>query len=461
MTVGAPSGMRTIADRLADVVNVKDYGAKGDWNASTHTGTDDTAAFVAAIAAAATIGRIYVPNGVYKISDELSLPSGITIEGASTGYAAGKSRIYQATAGKAVFLIGEQRWGIKISDLWLSGTDVFGTYAAGSYGIKMQGGYPNSSFRMMFSNLLFTGFERGISAVSLVGEWQIDSILVQRCTFNENKYGIWLQSQNADYWRIDASVFMGAFGGDGVRIARGGNIHMTGTYGGGDVRGRFVAITGPADGILLESCQAESVREFLTYDGTAPTDYLHPLVLIGNIADGPVYLRQSVTYVGVGNNYAFDVNATGPDVRIFSYGEVFARGKNYVLANTSRVVDRSGIDARGTPVSLRAITVAQRVEPTYGPSISINAEHGTEFVISATDRNEFAVASPSNPARGQRITIRIRNTTTRLLGGITWPGNFKMAPWTQPGPGQSRAIDLQYDGTNWVEVSRTPADVPN
>ncbi len=453
---------RLLKDRFADVVNVKDYGTKGDWNTSTHTGTDDTAAFNAALAVAgSTTGRVYIPPGVYKLSDEIELPSGIVIEGASTGYNAGKTRIYQATAGKAAFVIGEGRWGITIRDLWLSGTDIFGTYAAGSYGIKIQGANPNSSYRMFFSNLQFTGWERAISAVSLAREWQIDGVLVQRCTFNENKFGIWLESQNADYWRIDASVIMGAFGGDGVRIAKGGNIHMTGTYGGGDVTGRFVAITGPIDGVLLESCQAESVAEFLAYDASAPDDFSHPLVLIGNMVDGPVFLRRNITYVGMGNTYNAPVNATGADVRIFSYGDVVVAGGGFVLSNNSRVVERSGVSAGGVPVAAKIVSVGERVALRYGPSIPVDASKGTEFVVTAADAAAFAIGSPTNATTGQRITIRVRNTSAGALGPVSWGRAYKLAGWTQPAAGTSRAIDFQFDGANWIEVSRAPADVPN
>lgn len=50
---------RDVRDRLADIINVKDYGAVGDGT------TDDTAAFVAA---GATGHPVYVPGGEYKLS---------------------------------------------------------------------------------------------------------------------------------------------------------------------------------------------------------------------------------------------------------------------------------------------------------------------------------------------------------------------------------------------------------
>ena len=73
---------RTLANRFADVVNVKDFGAKGDGV------TDDTAACQAAI----NTGReVYIPSGTYKITTALNVPTGSTVRGqnpASTAIAA-------------------------------------------------------------------------------------------------------------------------------------------------------------------------------------------------------------------------------------------------------------------------------------------------------------------------------------------------------------------------------------
>lgn len=71
---------RTQHDFNADFISVKDCGAVGDWNSTTQTGTDDTAAFQAAINALGATYRnggkrvIYIPRGNYKITS-LTIPS--------------------------------------------------------------------------------------------------------------------------------------------------------------------------------------------------------------------------------------------------------------------------------------------------------------------------------------------------------------------------------------------------
>jgi hypothetical protein len=65
-------------NRMIDgsVVNVKDYGAVGDYNIATATGTDDTTAVQAAIA---TGKSVYFPKGVYYLTSSLNVSSNTPI----------------------------------------------------------------------------------------------------------------------------------------------------------------------------------------------------------------------------------------------------------------------------------------------------------------------------------------------------------------------------------------------
>jgi hypothetical protein len=72
---------RTLANRFADVFNVKDFGAVGDYNPSTGIGADDTAAIQTALdsAAASPHGAgIYFPRGIYKITNTIQVKSNYT-----------------------------------------------------------------------------------------------------------------------------------------------------------------------------------------------------------------------------------------------------------------------------------------------------------------------------------------------------------------------------------------------
>ena len=66
--------MRTLAERFSDVINVKDFGAKGDGV------TDDTTAIQAAFQAAYDRGgaTVFAPEGIYKLTNHLFLGSNTT-----------------------------------------------------------------------------------------------------------------------------------------------------------------------------------------------------------------------------------------------------------------------------------------------------------------------------------------------------------------------------------------------
>jgi hypothetical protein len=98
---------------------------------------------------------------------------------------------------------------------------------------------------------------------------------------------------------------------------------------------------------------------------------------------------------------------------------------------------------------------------TYSASMTPDASLGNIFEISANNGVAFTINAPSNPTTNQRITFTLRNISGGALGAATWDVIFKMSAWTNPANANSRSIDFIYNGTNWVEASRTTADVPN
>jgi hypothetical protein len=82
VTATGTTTSRTLANRFADILNVKDFGAVGDGT------TDDTAAIQAAITSAQTSGGriVFLPNGSYKITSELLISnSGVYLQGEGAG----------------------------------------------------------------------------------------------------------------------------------------------------------------------------------------------------------------------------------------------------------------------------------------------------------------------------------------------------------------------------------------
>lgn len=98
----------------------------------------------------------------------------------------------------------------------------------------------------------------------------------------------------------------------------------------------------------------------------------------------------------------------------------------------------------------------------YAAAMTPDITSTNEFTITPTNAVAFTInVSTQAGLYGQVITFTIRNTTGGALGVATWAAGYKLSAWVQPLATFSRSISFRYDGTNWVEINRTPADVPN
>ena len=91
----------------------------------------------------------------------------------------------------------------------------------------------------------------------------------------------------------------------------------------------------------------------------------------------------------------------------------------------------------------------------------INNGSYQSFTLQIPDGTAFSIANPTYVYDGQIITINVCNFHSSALGAVTFGALYKLAAWTSPATGQNRSITFLCDGTNFVEISRTTADVPN
>lgn len=96
----------------------------------------------------------------------------------------------------------------------------------------------------------------------------------------------------------------------------------------------------------------------------------------------------------------------------------------------------------------------------FSTPVAINANSGTYFFFTPT-AGAYTVQNPTNATTGQLITLIVKNTSGGALGAATWDTAYKLSAWTNPANGFQRSISFVYTGATWVEVSRTPSDVPN
>ena len=98
---------RSLQQKLDDIINIRDFGAKGDY--SNGIGTDDTAAIQRAIDQTylqaenknteASAKKIFFPAGIYKITGILNIPTNASLVGEGKD----KTVIYQDSDGTSIF----------------------------------------------------------------------------------------------------------------------------------------------------------------------------------------------------------------------------------------------------------------------------------------------------------------------------------------------------------------------
>jgi hypothetical protein len=199
----------------------------------------------------------------------------------------------------------------------------------------------------------------------------------------------------------------------------------------------------------------------------------------------PMLIERKTGNVGFG----LTTNAPGASYVFKSVSTGFYQGVFESLGNTSYLILRtsagSGEDAGvrnvagdvsfWVPTQGDALTVSKtnrrvsigqsfvqkRVAQSYSASMALNTALGNWFTITVTNGTAFTMAAPVNVADGQQITITFFNTSGGAMGTITWNSAFKLAAWTNPANGFNRSITFAYDGSQWIETSRTSTDIPN
>jgi hypothetical protein len=124
-----------------------------------------------------------------------------------------------------------------------------------------------------------------------------------------------------------------------------------------------------------------------------------------------------------------------------------------------------GIITNGTTQFSARTTGVLTVVP-YSAAPVIDSSLGNDFVMTITDGVALVVAAPTNPpAAGQcqDITFTVKNASGGAHGALTWNAVFKTqaTAFSAVANGSSRTVFFRWDGTNWVELVRTAADVAN
>ena len=101
-------------------------------------------------------------------------------------------------------------------------------------------------------------------------------------------------------------------------------------------------------------------------------------------------------------------------------------------------------------------TVAVSAAGTY----SFRPALGSTVTIDVQTPDAFTIAAPANPINGQLLEITVANNSGGVMGAITWDAVFRLAgAFVNPADTMMRTISFRFDGSAWVEHSRTAADL--
>jgi hypothetical protein len=457
-------------------ISVKDFGGVGDGIA------DDTIPLQDAIAAGLSAKLPVLIDGHYLFTSQLTLPTGVMLKGtnnvsdATPGVYA-PSTLIKDFNGSGVVLSGD--------DTALENLQVYNLSGNTGDNIVMSGSRTRAS-RVTSTNAGQDGFRVG----SDVGGANANLWYIENCmSFNNGRHGLYI------------------------------NDALAPTDAGGGVCNGFDARANNGDGVNCDNCTWNTftgvVSQFNDGYGFRLTAGARSITVVGgdleaNVLGQGILEANSFTHVIIGQFYAS--NATWVDNSGLSERNVLIQYRNNAAVvsygTQLSVVDpnlggapqinffsdtaethSAYISAQQTGVSggqlnIRtkrdggvlsaavAIDSLQRTKPqaafleklpvlTYGATVNTDASLGNQFQLSVNDGVAFAIAAPTNAAEGQVATYVIRNISGGVMGAVTWNAIFKLAAWVNPANGFSRSITFRYDGANWIEISRTPSDVPN
>lgn len=318
-------------------------------------------------------GTLKFPDGDYIVGttdgntrdpnyQALTVPSGITIEGASSNISVPTTtlpisrtatRIRLRNDNQAIFRIGGCTNQVTVRNIELLGNVGLAGEAprnsTGTYGIEAMGKWainpatnqhtPNSSQIFRFENITFQSFDRAIFAHNANDQnckaqeqacfqWQFDYVKVDHALFNNNKTGIWIDTYNTD-WKITNSFLSYTASnapGDGIRIQKAGSVLIEQTFGGGydygaGMGGTFINLDTIGTLTVIGSGSERSRRSLYTNPAGSISSLM--ITVIGSVFGDPVELSGRLNYISSGNFYLAKTLKADPNVIITSTGDRF------------------------------------------------------------------------------------------------------------------------------------------
>jgi len=334
-------------------------------------------------------GTLRFPDGDYIVGTTdgntrdpnfqgITLPSGITLEGASANlsipttnmpFRTSATRIRLRNNNQAIFRIGGCTNAVAFRNMELLGNtalsgltgepprDQTGNYAiegVGKWAIDPRNGVhsPNQSQIFRIENVTFQNFDRAVYVHNAndrscnpkdqaCDQWQFDFVLIDHGFFVNNKTGVWIDTYNTD-WKISNSVFLYTSHnapGDGIHVQKAGSMLIEQTFGGGydyasNIGGTFINIDTIGTLTVISSASERGQRSIYFNPAGSTTSVM--ITVVGSVFGDKIDLNGRLNYISTGNFYGARTVRADPAVNITSTGDRFCYD---VLVLPGRCVD--------------------------------------------------------------------------------------------------------------------------
>jgi hypothetical protein len=496
---GAVTSGYTVQDKFAQTVSVKDFGAVGNGIA------DDTAEIQAAIDAFSGGGVVYLSKGTYRVTAQIVVKDYVTLRGegyatengTGAGFRGPTCILRDFTGANATVALNGNGSGIDMIDVDgdSKGTgdqvQFWGSRAQiGSVSTRNSGGDGVRIGKTEVGPTSINGNFWKISYLVTCGNAANGLRVDSTNSTTEASYPLGVANAQVGYAElIDAR----SNGEDGVQVGNSGdnvfaNIGSQFNAGCG-IRFKTDGVnSGPRCNTVLSNDCEDNVGNDIQIDAASVPAFAPGLYnriwgnrsaavnprIVDNSTGSSIYRWSDAAGQYTWNSRLAVANFDPAKTVVYDYfqlGENVAGTRAYVEAGTTSggiwelYTKRDGNTiALALSVNSRGILVQHRnYNPqSVQPNVPINVAAGTLVNIDVTSPSAFTINSPTNDgANGQQLTISVKNTSGGAMGTITFGGEYKLSAWTNPANGFSRSISFFYDGTNWIEFSRTTADVPN
>lgn len=476
------------------------------WGAPVNgTDTDSTA-----VAAAVATGRpIRLTQGTWGFSvPATSATSGVHIRGDGPGSTTVKA--LAGFTGSALFILGNKSTTTVTTNMQMEGMTLDSNSQAVT-GLEIYGLRDGSGF----DSLYVTGLDSVpgiISGQAGAGAGSATGRMNEGVQFRNVHVITFGDMQGTEFWRLDGLFESQLIGCKALGSSAADTFNSTGFRVGHYSEARGVALigcsagnmagaTGGNVGIRYGEWSRESWDEFTTYENikgigayhhgsntsgsvlpfltktrhprvfnSATAGILDPVISIGDsqyVEAGPINgYNTGKVWVTIGSgatNSLSEIRTSSVAVDAIS-GDLVTFDPAADSGNTVRVQGSGSGVVRNAVISRLGLARTYPKGPvtaTFSGTVAINAALGDHFTTTITNGGAHTVGAPSNPTSGQEITITVKSAYA-APATTGWNAVYHLAgAWVTAADGFNRSVTFRYDGSSWLEMYRTAADVAN